>query len=544
MKLNHQIRILAVTALLSLTACSDFLDVEITDSIRPQNFYQNESQMEQAMAGLYHTLLPVPQYRFILSEIRSDNVWVQQQKTDAQYAIAYFINDALPTTGMVQNAWSDYSTIIATANAIIDNIDGARFTEEKYKNEYRAEARFLRALAYFDMVRFFGNLPIATTSLVLDDAFMVGQSPAKDVYEQVIIPDLQYACDNLLEVATRYDGKTDAATGRATKMAAKALLGEVYLTMAGFPLLDDAKKLLAKDLFQEVVDYAKANSKYTVTTISEWNSMWIHENDNKYFIFEIQHAIDTDTSQGNTLTPWSVDRWSGSYYGGTKNQLKGNSGCYPFVEPKLRDHFLEKDATTGSYIDGRCEGTITVKNSSGSTINPSSTNAFYYTKFWENKVKREACGFSDMTGSLNDDVYTWPQNFPIMRLENVKLYLAEILGRDGGGLTYLNDIRTVAGLKNYTAADFIDEQAYQDAVADERRYELAEEGFRWFDLVRLNKWQTALKTMFMEDSEGVDNDALPGYANNVQDYTYLYPIPEAQLNVRQGLYKQNPGYAK
>ncbi len=531
---------MALASALTLSSCSDFLTIDVTESVSDRDFYQNQVQMEQAMVGLYQSLLVLPKYRFQMSEQRSDNVWVEKSSTSGNYQIAYFLNSELSSNSTVLAAWTDLSLTIATANAILDRIDGVTFSQEIYKNEYRAEARFIRALAYFDLVRYFGNVPIALTSLNDDKSFQVGLSPAKDVYEQVIVPDLQYAVEHLLDTPAKYDGDETTAIGRASKMAAKALLGEVYLTMAGFPVQDESKKQLAKDLFKEVIDSTYAQGKNWAADMAEWNKMWIHENDNKYFLFEIQYATDNDMSEGNWVTPLSVDAWHGTYYGGSKGQLSAGSYLYGYVEPTLRNHFLEK-AEDGTYLDQRCEGTITVKNAKGQAIDPTSTNIFYFSKFWEHKVKREAAGYTDMSGSLNANIYTWPQNFPIERIENIMLYYAEVAGQTEG-LPYLNAIRTRAGLAAYTDEDFESEEDYQTAVANERRYELAEEGFRWFDLVRRNEWQTALKNMFLDDSEGVDNDALAGYSLNVLSYTYIYPIPLTQVNLKEGLYNQNPGY--
>lgn len=542
MKTRYNLGVLLLSSALTLTSCSDFLTVDVTESVSDRDFYKNQVQMDQAMVGLYQTLLVLPKYRFQMSEQRSDNVWVERESTSGNYQIAYFLNSELPENSTVLSAWQAYSLTIATANAILDRIDAVAFDQEIYKKEYKAEARFIRALAYFDLVRLFGNVPIATTSLNDDKSFNVGLSPAKDVYEQVIVPDLQYAAENLLDTPAKYNGDESAATGRASKMAAKAMLAEVYVTMAGFPVQDSSKKELAKQLLKEVIDATYGSGKNWATDITEWNKMWIHENDNKYFLFEIQCATDNDMSTGNWVTPLSVDAWQGSYYGGNKGQLSASSYMYGYVEPKLRDHFMEK-TEEGTFKDLRCEGTITVKNAKGQNLDPTATNAFYFSKLWEHKAKREALGYSDMSGTLNPNIYTWPQNFPVERIENIMLYYAELAGLEEG-LPYLNAIHTRAGLDEYKAGDFESEEDYQQAVANERRYELAEEGFRWFDLVRRNEWQTALQNMFLDDSESASNDALAGYSRNVQPFTYIYPIPLTQVNLREGLYKQNPGYGE
>ena len=536
MKIKNICSMVLVSVAVMFSSCQDFLEPDMTESVNPKNFYKTETQIDQAMNGLYHVINNMPMYRWILGEVRSDNVWIEQDKVGGVYDIAYFKNTETVSNSHVLNAWKLYGSIIANANQILNKIDEVPFTDEAVKNHYKGELRFIRALAYFDYVRFFGNVPISTEPTTPEGVFSIHLSDTKTVYESLIVPDLEFAAENMLEVAKRYDGKTDVVVGRATKMAAKALLGEVYITMAGHPINDESKKELAKNLFKEVIDYSEANNnKWWAADMEAWNKMWLHEFNNKYFIFEIQCATDENSSQGNSMTSLTVDTWSGSYYGGQKNQLRGGSFGYPYVEPQLRKYLMQTNDNS-EYIDQRCFNTVTVKDNNGKRIE---TNEFYYMKFWENKVKREALGYTAL--SLPNKNNIWPQDFPIIRYENVILYYAELLGKDEG-LAYLNKTRTRAGLTAYTAADFASEEEYQEAVMEERRIEMASEGIRWFDLVRTNKWQEKLKAMFTTDAPDSPMPSLADYANNVLPFTYIYPIPQQQLQIREGLYDQNPGY--
>lgn len=87
----------------------------------------------------------------------------------------------------------------------------------------------------------------------------------------------------------------------------------------------------------------------------------------------------------------------------------------------------------------------------------------------------------------------------------------------------------------------LSEEDFQEAVANERRYELAEEGHRWFDLVRQNKYVETLRQMFIDDDTTVSG-TYAAFATRVTKDMYLYPIPQSQIEVRVGLYTQNPGY--
>jgi hypothetical protein len=165
------------------------------------------------------------------------------------------------------------------------------------------------------------------------------------------------------------------------------------------------------------------------------------------------------------------------------------------------------------------------------------TGNTFYVKFFESKVKRAALGYSDMEAQIVDRTY-WPQNWPILRLEDIMLLYAECVGATDEGYRMLNKIRTRAGLE---ALSGLTEDEFQKAVDNERRYELAEEGHRWHDLVRHNTFVETIKNMFYNDDPTVDG-TYAAFANRVNENMYLYPIPLSQIEVRQGLYKQNDGY--
>ena len=259
--------------------------------------------MDQALTGLYGTLKPIPKYLFAMSELRSDNTWVLTDSKQNDYAdVATFNANGLLTDNIVSGCWSDYFKIVSAANTFLDKIEALDFNDLKVKKQYKAEARCIRALAYFDLVRFFGRVPAPTHILTTNQSFELGQSEAVDVYNSIIVPDLQYAAANLAETASDYQGK--AHNERLTQMAAKGFLGKVYLTMAGFPLNDTAKKAEAQQLFKEVIDYATARNKYWMANMDAWNQSWLHENDNKYAIFEIQYIAEA--GQGNPMVTLTV----------------------------------------------------------------------------------------------------------------------------------------------------------------------------------------------------------------------------------------------
>ena len=514
-----------------LTSCSDYLEVNPANALRTGTYYATESQVNDALNGLYGALKPVAKYEFCLSEMRSDNVWITADVRQNDYVdICTFNANGLLTDATIRTAWADYYAIVAAANTILEKIDDVTFTRESVKTQYKAETRFIRALAYFDLVRFFGNIPLALKTLTTEEAFNLPQSPAKDIYEQAIVPDLEYATEHLAESATDFLGA--ARPERVTKVAAQAMLGKVYLTMAGFPLYQSEKKSMAAGLFKQVIDYASANGKYWAPDMAEWDKMWIHENDNKYAIFEIQYIAEKD--EGNPMVPLSVPQNPGTDW----CALNLTTGTHIYIERGLQNHFIERDADTKEYIDQRVGGTMNIRTSTGEDNESyTPTGNTFYVKFFENKLKRAALGYSDMDAQIVDRTY-WPQNYPIIRLEDIMLLYAECVGSTDVGYEMVNKIRQRAGLE---ALSGLSEENFQEAVANERRYELAEEGQRWHDLVRQNKYVETLKQMFINDDTTVDG-TYSKFATRVTADMYLYPIPQSQMEVRTGLYTQNSGY--
>lgn len=452
--------VLAIVVLYFCNSCSNSLNIDPTNALMTSTFYQTESQINDALNGLYGSLKPIAKYQFCLSEMRSDNVWIMADVKQNDYVdICTFNSDGLLTDNTIKTCWADYYATIAAANLLLDKIDNVTFSRSDTKLQYKAETRFIRALAYFDLVRFFGNIPLTDHSITTDEAFSLGQSPAADIYEKIIVPDLVYAVANLAEKATDFLGATRSE--RVTNVAAKALLGKVYLTMAGFPLYQTDKQSMATALFKEVIDYAETNNMFWAADMDEWNKMWLHENDNKYFIFEIQYIAAKD--EGNTMVNLSVPQNVSSQWCATNLVV----GTHIYIEKGLQSHFIERDESTKEYIDLRADGTMNLRTSTGEDNESyTPTGNTFYVKFFESKVKRAALGYSDMEAQIVDRTY-WPQNWPILRLEDIMLLYAECVGATDEGYRMLNKIRTRAGLE---ALSGLTEDEFQKAVDNERRY--------------------------------------------------------------------------
>lgn len=540
-KVRAILLLLAPCSLLLFASCEDYLNTVSKSALTTDNAYAKAAGVDQDLTGVYGCLKPFAKYYFVMSEFRSDNLFnITEARTREESDCAQFNTTGLLNDAIVSSCWADHYTLIAAANVLLDHIDEAGMGEN-VKRQYMAEARFLRGLAYFDMVRFFGRVPVSLHEISPDEAFALGQSEAIDVYNQAIVPDLQYAVENLQETATDYLG--NPRSERVTKTAAQALLGKVYLQMAGYPLYQDTKDK-AQSLFAEVL---KNMNKYWKNSMSDWNLMWVHENDNKNFIFEIQYIAEKN--QGNPATPYSR---SGNTYADDYCNANLTTGSHVYVERDLQDHFLITSdidngdgTTTTEYIDKRLYGTIntgqTYNEETGQYEGGATDQNNFCTKFFEHKIKRKSLGLSDMDAEITDRTF-WPQNWPVLRIEDVMLLYAECVGNTTEGYQYLNMIRQRAGLSELKE---LSADAFQKAVAFERRCELLGEGHRWFDQVRQNTFVEEIRTTFTNyrdkrDASHSSNYTI--YANRVTQNSALYPIPMSQIRIREGLYQQNPGY--
>lgn len=530
-----------MAASLLLSSCSDWLEVEPENTRTTNYFYTTPSEMQQALMGIYNGLLPLSNYSLLMSEVRSDNVWTGEL-TDKQrdYTDISTFNPYIANISTVNAAWKDLFEIVSRANIFLSKIEGMPFdytTKFDVKAIFAGEARFLRALAYFELIRYFGRVPMPLVPQTIEEAMTTKQAEAKDIYEEVIIPDLEYAIEHMGATAVDYKG-AEVAAGRATQPAARALLGRVYLTMAGFPLYDEAKKEKAKEQLEWVIDYADQSGKYWAKDAEEWKRIWISDNDNKYHIFEIQYIAAKD--YGNPMVFQTTPKVPSEYVG---ISMSGNSiTCSTSL-----NQLLKADINANkNYLDVRCLATIDTTKYINDD-NPSSISRYggadFFIKFFEHKMKRKALGYEDIDAQIVDRTY-FPINYPLIRLEDVMLMYAEIVGPTTKGVEMVDRIRVRAGLSKLAETDKTPDK-FQECVALERRKELAFEGIRWHDLVRHNNLQAIRDKFISYASDNKGNIVRPGtaaLANRVKEGTHLYPIPDAQMKVKEGLYEQNEAY--
>jgi hypothetical protein len=486
---------------LATTSCKEsLLEIQPIANNTADTFYQDESQLNQAVVAIYNGCLSLPQTSsWNMSEFRSDNINPLSQGVQRDFSdISNF--RATSQTGQIQTTWSDLFEIVYRANILQERIQPFTFARV---NQFVGEARFLRALAYFDLVRYWGPVPIADRVYGIEDSKQIPRAPIADVY-QFIVNDLKFAAENLPASYATTD------KGRATKWAAKALLGKVYLTMYGYPLRDASALPLAK---QQLLDVYAAESATTFSMAPSFPDLFKTTNDNRYAIFEIQYisggtglGSTVPFDQGNTFpTFWSA------FAPNTANDIVPSPGLFGAGWPKVD---RRKAATIDSVI----------RNPTTGVIVPGRPQ---FTKFLEKGT----------TAPQNNRDY--PNNFPILRFEDVMLLYAEALNEevaDGANvpalaLTIINRIRVRSGIAPLTTMTKV---AFRAAILRERRWEFVVEGQRWFDLVRTGN------AIAVITQHKIDTAAPLG--RTLDEHDLLFPIPLLELRINPGFWEQNPGY--
>ena len=488
------------TAGLLATSCKeDILNIQPVANNTVEGFYQNEVQVNQGVMAIYNGCLSLPESCYwFLAEFRSDNVAADVATVQRDYSDVSNFN-ATSQTPQLQATWTDLFEIVYRSNVLQERIQPFTFARV---NQFKGEARFLRAMAYFELVRFFGAVPIVSKTVSIEESKLIPRAPVADVYK-FIIDDLTFAADNLPPTYATVD------KGRATKWAAKALLAKVYLTMYGYPLRQASALSLAKQQLMDV--YAAAGTAGAVA--ANFADLFKSANDNKYAVFEIQFQSG-NTGLGNPI-PWQ----QGQVFPTNWSPFSGFAADFTLPPALFGANWPKADKRKAATLDS------VVRNAAGTIV----AGRPEFTKFLEKGV----AGVQSRTD--------YPNNFPIIRFEDVVLMYAEVLTEENNialAIPLVNQIRTRSGLPAFTAAspEAASQAAFRAAILKERRYEFVAEGQRWHDLVRTGNAISVMTAFKRATTVAAAN------FRQLDDHDLIFPIPLLELRINPGFWQQNPGY--
>lgn len=463
---------------LSAASCSDFIDIESPTVVRQDSYFKSVGDFTAAVNGAYSGLRSYYGSFYEVAEIPSDNSQING------YTLTTGPMDQLTwisSNAAIQTRWSSSYSVIARCNIIEARIQDFEM-DNALKEQYLGEIRFIRALIYFNLVQFFGEVPLVTEEITSEnEAYSYKRSPVSDVYTQ-IISDLQAAADLLPE------SYNDANAGRVEKGAALSLLGKVYVTGKQFdsavPVL---REVVASDRYRLLEKYADVFD--------------VNNKNNEEIIFSIQYLGGTGFGEGSNFSTLFAPFGSGSEVTSGGQPGSANSGTLD-----LYNAFEAGD----------------LRKSVAIALWPSSDSLYYTRKYLDKPI------------ASNEGKNDWP----VIRYPDVLLLLSEALnetGNTGEALEFINQVRGRAGLAALTGTD---QALLRGAILKERRVELCFEGHRWFDLLRSG---TMVETMRAYKEKYLTYGGYLVENYEVTDNKALFPVPFRELSLNPEL-GQNDGY--
>jgi hypothetical protein len=213
-------------------SCSEFLEQENPNKIVASEYFQTENDVARAVNSIYRSIRSnscLGETSTLYAEERSDNMGRTDNQSSAGEPFQFTDFSLLATNTYLKSHWTALYVTVSYANFVLEYIDDVKFDDENVRKAYKAEAKFLRALVYFHLVRKWGDVPLVTAYLSTPEelAAQTFREKKEKVYEQ-IVTDLTES----LDAGTLPDIQPAAGKGRTCKAAINALLGQVYLTMA------------------------------------------------------------------------------------------------------------------------------------------------------------------------------------------------------------------------------------------------------------------------------------------------------------------------
>ena len=479
-----------IISLTAFASCSDdFVNVDSND-VNSEDYFNSEEDYQNALIGAYD-LLQATYINVMLGEIASDNTLAGGESATDVIGIQE-IDDMIhtPVNSNLRDLWGWMYGGVNRTNFILEFQDKTDFSG---KEQVIAQARFLRAYYYFELVKWFGDVPLAVDKQILfgEESSYV-RSPTSEVYAQIEL-DLMYAADNLPLVQTE--------TGRVTKGAAQALLGKAYLYQEKF---SEAAQAL-----ETVIQSG------TYSLVTDYNTIFEAEGENSTeSVFEVQY---TDLEGAGF----------GCLQCSEGNIAVGFSGVRNYEGPDFTSGFSFNVPVQEAYEafdsdDPRRDIAILNIDAWATATGATFGTGFEHTGYFNRKyIPRTR---SDQ--ALADLNLTNPNNYRSIRYADVLLMAAEANNRGGidetKALGYLNDVRKRAfgdDLHDITATG----ASLTNAIYLERRLELIGEGHRFFDLVRTGKAAQEIS----------------GFQAGKHE---LFPIPAIEIQLAGNVWAQNPGY--
>lgn len=544
--------ILAI-AVMALTSCEDFLNTEPTNLKTSSNYPATEAEADQVLTGVYAQLAaPDPlQSTFLSACLRGDEMVGGGGPSDVS------------TKAIAQHQkWSESSHAVAwkmnyrgvfRANVFLNALDRIDWQSEATRNHMEGEARILRAHYYFDLSRQFGDVCLVTT----DEAVNVPRSPAADTYA-LIASDLKRAIE--IMPAERYDA---VASGRLTRWVAQALMARVFLFYTGYyhkdslPLADggEVTRAMVADWLAECTDTSVSGHDL----IDDFRNLWPYSLVKDYK-FTSSNNLEW-AGDGNKEEVFAI-KFSNSFCNWDFPYQKSNQVClyfgmrgqdyrrtFPFgqgwgfgkVNPQIWEDWddadIRKQGSMFSITDKDEVRLYTYGGDSQVEDTRYMQKKYIPINVWADETKTVFYNYSrDLYGNTIDNYQlNNTQDLVLIRFSDVLLMAAELtLGTDSAQ-GYLDRVRNRAGLPQVPAT--------LENIKAERRFELAFEGVRYFDLLRWGDAEEVLNENQKEIRIYTDKNTFKTKMIRFRPETGGFlQIPLTEIELSKGVLTQNPGW--
>lgn len=491
---------LVIIIMIFFSGCSDFLDETDQSNFTQDNYFTKPEHAESIINAIYQDLMlggaggDYGGNPFFMTDLQTGLVGTKVgQNTHINY-VRQLSNNA--DNGYSKSWWNTSYRAIANANLAIAKIPGIEM-DAGLKKQYLGEAHFLRAYNYFNLIQIFGNIPLI---LIPVDASSPKLYPIQEKIETVyetIISDLKEAENSNLKWVDK--------SGHATMATVKAILSEVYLTMAGHPLNKSTEYYsLAADKAKEIIDHG---DYYLFPSYNDLHSIDKENIGENIFMIQYQAGIIENPFQSLYL-PYNLDVSFYSTETGSVYALNEFINSYESGDKRIKE------------------------------------GEFYYTKYTSNKDRNDTLNlgayyiykFFDTDANLNTAKSSL--NYPLIRYAQVLLTFAEAQNETGNtpsdeAYLCLNKIRERANLTDLAE---LTQDEFRKAVWKERYHELAFENKIWFDMARTHK---VLNLTTKDFDDYVGHKFV--YGPVLSQKELFFPIPTSEINNNKKLI-QNSGY--
>ena len=513
-----------------MTSCSDsFLDTASKTESNTESFYKTQNDANRALIGCYDGWRQTssnPGYGFyVASEVMGAECFGATGNTDGrgyQVTDRFDISQSSSDLNLYEADWARYYEAIYRCNELIKYEEQINWTDETVHATYMGECHALRAILYFDLVRWFGNIPLLTVA-TQDN---VPQADPAEVY-QVIFSDLQYAIDHI--PANAYP-KADAENndGRITKYAAEALYARAYLYYNGY-YGKDIEGVTREKALACCEDIIKSG-EYAL--VPEYKNLWPAASAGIAEKGDATTLLGTYAGDGNAETVLSMKFTNTQDYNGNADSNRwqvmvgmrslnaapyGKGWGAMTVNPLFVNSYEAGDLRReASVIDIVNEGVASVDG-----FDASYSDWREYTGYCVKK-------YSPLFQTQNH------QDWVIIRYADVLLMAAEL--GSSSAQAYLDQVRSRAGLQSVAAT--------KANIMKERKYEFAFEAINYWDLLRqgVDYAASQIATNGIHVMSGGIDDIVVISAQNIISKQGLSQIPQNQITLSNGVLKQNAGW--